>query len=86
MSFTQTDFPRETGIFDRGERGRAGAAVEAGYCNDIGACFGDSSGDDSNSGAGHQLYANSCERIYGTQIVNQLREILDAVDVVMRRR
>src|SRR4029077_3169726 len=86
VSLAQTDFPREAGIFDRGERGSAGAAVESGYRDHIRARFGDTSGDDSHAGAGYKLDSNSRERIHGAQIVNQLREVFDAVDVVVWRR
>ena len=37
-------------------------------------------------GAGHQLHADARLRIDGAQVVDQLRQVLDAVDVMMRRR
>ena len=37
-------------------------------------------------GAGHQLHADSRLRIDRPQVVDQLRQVLDAVDIMMRRR
>src|SRR5271155_5520927 len=86
MRFAETDFPREVGIFDRGERRRAGAAVVVTDGDDVGACFGDACGDDADACAAHQFYADACAGIYGAQVVNELGKVFDAVDVVVRRR
>ena len=86
VRFAQTDFPGQAGIFDGGERRRAGATIVAADGDDVGAGFGDSGSDDADACAGNQFYADARARIDGAQIVNQLREIFDAVNVVMRRR
>ncbi len=54
--------------------------------DDVGASLGDAGGDDADSGAGNELDADASAGIDGAQVVDQLREVLDAVNVVMRRR
>ncbi len=86
MRFAQPNFPGKTGVLDGSQRRRAGAAIVAADGDDIGACFGYARGDDADAGAGNELYADASARIHGAEVVNQLREIFDAVDVVMRGR
>src|SRR5258708_2226928 len=86
MCFAQSDFPGKTGVLDGGQWRRAGTTVVPADGDDVRARFGNAGGDDSDSGAGSQFYADAGTRIHGAQVVDQLREILDAVNVVMRRR
>src|SRR5260370_15893850 len=86
MSFAQTNFPRKTGVLDGGQRRRAGASVVAADGDDVRARFSDARSNDADSGAGDEFYADARARIDGAQIVNQLREVFDAVNIVMRRR
>ena len=86
MRVAEADFPRKAGILDRRERRCARAAVEAADRDDVRACFCNARSDDSHSRAGNELHADARARIHGTQIVNQLREVFDAVNIVMRRR
>src|SRR5438093_10375554 len=86
MSFAQANFPGETSVLDGGQRRRAGAAVVPADGDDVGSRFSDASGDNADSGAGDELYANARARIDGTEGVNQLRELLNTVNVVMPRR
>ena len=65
---------------------RAGAALEAGDRHMIGARLGDAGGDRADADLGHQLHRNARLRIGVLQIVDELRQILDRIDVVMRRR
>src|SRR2546428_3610468 len=51
----------------------AGAGLGHACCHDSDACFGD------------QLYVDACSRIELLQVVNQLGNIFNAVNVVMRR-
>ena len=48
--------------------------------------FGHARGYGANAHLGHQLHRNSRRGIYVLQIVDQLRQILDGINVVMRRR
>src|SRR6266851_1972460 len=86
MRFAQPNFPRETGVLDGGQRRRAGTAVVPADGDDVRARFGYARGNDADSGAGNKFYANARARIHGAQVMNQLREVFDAVNVVMRRR
>ena len=52
----------------------------------IGAGFGHSRRDDSHARAETSFTPMRAERIHRAQIVNQLRQILNAVNIVMRRR
>src|SRR5260221_539441 len=53
---------------------------------DIRAGFGNARGDHTDAGAGDELDADACTWIDSAQIVNELREVFDAVNVVVRRR
>ena len=86
MSVTQSDFPGQTRIFNGGDRRRARSSIVAADGDDVRSRFGHASGDDSNPGARDQFHADSRVRIDRAQIVDQLREIFDAVDVMVRRR
>ena len=74
------------GVLDRGQRGRAGAALETCDGDMVGARFGDARRDGADADLGHQFYRHLAVRIDVLQVVDQLRQILDRIDVVMRRR
>ena len=86
VRFRQTQFPGAAGILDRGQRARAGAAVIAGDRDQVGIGLGDAGRDRADAGLGHQLDRHQRARIDLLQVEDQLREILDRIDVVMRRR
>src|SRR5439155_4501138 len=86
MGFAQTDFPGQSGVFDGRERRRAGTPVVAADGNDVRTSFGDAGGDDADTGARNEFYADARARVNGAEIVDELREIFDAVNVVVRRR
>ena len=82
----QAEFPRQARVLQRGVRRRAGAAVVAGDEDDIGVRLGDAGGDGADADLGHELHAHTGVAVAVLQVVNQLREVLDGVDVVVRRR
>src|SRR5262249_62005467 len=86
MGFAQTDFPGQSRVLDGSERRRASAAVVAADGDDVRAGFGNSSRDDADTGARYELYADTSAWIDGAKIMDELREVFDAVNVVMRRR
>src|ERR1700747_1748152 len=86
MCFAQTDFPRQSSILDGGKRRRTSAAVVAADGDYVGASFGNAGCDDANARARNQFYADARTRIDRTQIVNELSEVFDAVNIVVRRR
>ena len=73
-------------MLDRGQRGRAGAALEAGDGDVVGARLGDAGGDRADADFGDELDRDLAVGIDVLQVVDQLRQILDRIDVVMRRR
>ena len=86
VGFGEADFPRGAGVLDRGQRRGAGAALKTGDGDVVGARFGDARRDGADADFGHQLYRHLAVRIDVLQVVDQLRQILDRIDVVMRRR
>jgi hypothetical protein len=70
----------------RGERRGARAAVGAGDQHDIGVRLGDTRGNGSHTHFGHQLHADARVAVGILQIVDEFGEVLDGIDVVMRRR
>ena len=79
-------FPWAAGMLERGQRRSAGAAVIAGDGDVVGARLGDAGRNRADADFRDQLDRHVGRRIDVLQIVDQLRQILDRIDVVMRRR
>ena len=86
VGFGKPNFPRAARMFDRRQRRGAGAALIARDRHMIGATLGDALRDRADADFGHELHRDERVRIDVLQIVDQLREIFDRIDVVMRRR
>ena len=86
LGFGEADLPRAAGMLDRGQRRGAGAAFVAGDGDVVGARLGDAGGDGADADLGDELDRDQRLRIDVLQIVDELRQILDRIDVVMRRR
>ena len=86
VGFGKPDFPRRTRVLDRGEGGGAGAALEARDGDVVGARFRNARGHRADADFGDQLDRDLTVRIDVLEVVDQLRQILDRIDVVMRRR
>src|SRR6266853_6943892 len=86
MCFAQTNFPRKTGVLDGGQGRRAGSTIVPADGNNVGARFGNARGNDADSSARNELYADAGARIDGAKVVDQLGEVFDAVNVVVRWR
>ncbi len=82
----QPELPMHTGVLDRGERRGAGATGMTTDQDDIGAALGHAGRDRADAGLGHQLHRHCGTRVGLLEIVDQLRQVLDAVDIVVRRR
>ena len=67
-------------------RRRAGAAVVAADQHHVRMRLGDAGGDRADADFGHELHADARVAVRVLQVVDQLREIFDRIDVVMRRR
>src|SRR5690606_37577762 len=86
LGLCEANFPRAAGVGERGQRRSARAAFVAGDSHVIGARLGNARRDRADADFGHQLDRDARRRVHVLQIVNQLRQILDRVDVVVRRR
>ena len=86
VRFRQTQFPRQTGMLDARLRRSAGAAVMAADQHDIGVAFGHARGDRADADFRNQLDADAGMMIGVLEIVNQLRQIFDGVNIMVRRR
>ncbi len=82
----QAHLPGRAGIFDRGLRRGAGAADMAGDQDHVGLGLGDAGGDGADAGLGDQLHADPGVGVDLLQVVDELGQVLDRVDVVVRRR
>ena len=86
VRFGQTKLPRKTGIVNGTARGRAGSAVIAGNEHRLRACLGNACGNGTNARLGDELDGNISVFVGAFQIVDQLCQILDRVDIMVRRR
>ena len=71
---------------DRAQGGSAGAAVVTGNKDDVGFCFCDACGDGAYAGFGDQLDADAGAAVSIFQVEDQLCEVFDGIDIVVRRR
>ena len=83
--FRQPQLPRRTGVADRRQRARAGAAVVARDGDQVRAGLDHAGGDRADAGVRDQLHRHQRVGIDLPQVEDQLREVLDRIDVVMRR-
>ena len=86
MRLRQAHLPGQAGVFDRALRAGAGAADMAGDQDRVGLRLGDAGGDRADAAARNELHADGRVRVDLLEVVDELGEILDRVDVVMRRR
>ena len=86
LRLCDAELPRQPRVLERrGGRG-ARAAVVPGDHDVVGLRLRDPGGDRADAGLGDQLDADRRARVDRAQVVDQLRQILDRVDVVVRRR
>ncbi len=86
LGFHQAKLPRTTRVFHGGERACAGAAVVTGDGDQIRIGFRHTGGNGANARFGNQLHGDHRFRVDLFQVENQLRQILNRVDIVVRRR
>ena len=82
----QPELPRQPGVLERGQRRRAGAAVVAGDQHDVGVRLRHAGRHRPDAGLGDQLDVDPGLRVGVLQVVDELGQVLDRVDVVVRRR
>ncbi len=86
LGLGQPELPGRTRVLERGQRARAGAAVVAGDQHDIRMRLRDARGDRPDAHLRDELHVDPRGRVRVLQVVDQLVEVLDRVDVVVRRR
>ena len=86
MRLGQAHFPRQASIFDRRGRGRTGTAIMTRNQDHVSLGLGHTSSNRANTRRRHQLDSHLTARVDLLKIIDQLRQILDGIDVVMGRR
>ena len=86
LGLCEAQFPGSAGMLERGERTGAGTAVVTGDQHDVRLGLRHTRSNGSDATLGDQLHVHAGIRVGVLQIVDQLLEILDRVDVVMRWR
>ncbi len=82
----QAELPRRARVFDRRQRRRARAAIVTGDEDVVGLRFRDARGDRPDAGLRDQLDSDARPGVHRLEVVDELREVLDRVDVVVWRR
>ena len=82
----QAELPRSARVLQRGQRRGTGAAVVPGDEYDVRVGLGHPRSDRADTDLGDQLHVDAGGRVGVLQVVDQLRQVLDRVDVVVRRR
>ena len=82
----EADLPRAAGMLDRGQRRGAGAALIAGDGDVVGLRLGDAGGDRADADLGDELDRDVAGRVGVLQVEDELLQVLDRIDVVVRRR
>lgn len=82
----ETELPGTARVLERGERRGARTAVVAGDEDDVRVGLGDTGGDRADADLGDQLHVDAGDRVGVLEVVDQLSQVLDGVDVVVRRR
>ena len=86
LGFHRPSSQATAGVFHRGQRAGAGAAVVTGDGDEIGIGFCHAGGDGADARFGHQFHRDHRLRVDLLQVEDQLRRVFDRVDVVVRRR
>ena len=86
LGFRETDLPRDPCVLDRRQWAGAGSAVAAGDVHDVRQALDDAGRDRADAALGDQLDRNRRQRVHLFQVVDQLRQVLDGIDVMVRRR
>merc|ERR1719181_2512466 len=73
------------GVLDGAHRAGARAAVVARDLDDVRVGLGDAAGDGADARLGHELDADLGRGVDLVQVIDQLGQVLDAVDIVVRR-
>ena len=86
VSLSKTKLPWKTSIFDTSPSRGTSTTIVTRDQDVIGLGLGDTRSNDTDTNLGNELDRDARSRVGALQIVDQLLEILDGVDVVVRRR
>ncbi len=86
LGFGQANFPRTAAMFDGRPRRSAGAAVVAGNHHVVGFALGHASSNGADADFRHQLDADAGVWRDVFQVVDQLRQVFNRINIVVRRR
>ena len=86
LGLGEAELPRRARVLERVERARAGSAVVAGDEDDIGQGLRRAGGDRPDPGLAHQLGVHARMGIRALQVEDELLEVFDRIDVVVRWR
>ena len=86
LGLSQTNLRRDAGIANGRGRTSARAAFSTADDHDVGFGFGNTGSDGSYPTLGHEFHADLSTWVHVLQVENQLSQVLDAVDIVMRWR
>ena len=85
MCFRQAYLPWQARMMHTAQRSCPRAAFSAGDQDAVSACLGHAACNDANARGGNQLHSHICLFVRTLKIINQLRQILDRINVMMRR-
>src|SRR5258706_985012 len=86
LRFRKPDLPRAARILDRRQRRGAGAAIVPGNGDVVRLRLGHARGDRAHADFAHQLHGNARSGIHILQVVDELRKVLDRIDIVVGGR
>ena len=86
LGLRKTELPWRAGVLDRRQRARARAAVRTADVHDVGVRLRHAGRHDPDARLGDELHGHLGARVHLAQVEDELREVLDRVDVVVRRR
>ena len=86
LRFGKPQLPRRAGMLERRQRAGARAAIVAGNGDVVRLGLGDTRGHRAHAHFRHQLHRNGGAVVGVLQVMNELGNVLDGIDVVVRRR
>ena len=85
LGLGQADLPGDAGVLERGQRGRSRPTVVAGDEHHVGVGLGHSRRHGAHPHLGDQLDVHPGQRVGRLEVVDELGDVLNGVDVVVRR-
>ena len=86
FGFGDTEFPRQARMLDGSKRRCARTAIVTGNENDVCVSLGNTGRNRTDTDFRHELHGNTGLRVGVVQVVNELSQVFDGVNIVMRRR